>query len=202
MSGINSPREADLLNKARSGDPAATQALYEQYLKNSPAVLGLLRRALPHPEDREDALHDILIALLESRAEFRGEAQLSTYVFQVARVTLLQRFRRENTAKRGGLVRTIAAPDARAEPAAPGTPHYYYEQQEMRQIVRRQVAELPEVYREAVWLRAVEGLTYEEVAVRLQIPPNTAATRIHKGKQLLMGRLKGLGYWKVFFGEK
>ena len=89
--------EAELLRKAREGDPKAAEVLFTEYLQNSRSIQGLLRRALPIPEDREEMLHEIYLQLTSGRNTFRGDSRLSTYVYQVARITVFQKFRRENT---------------------------------------------------------------------------------------------------------
>ncbi|MBI3655069.1 MAG: RNA polymerase sigma factor [Acidobacteria bacterium] len=199
---INIPREVELLHKARSGDRAAVELLYETYLKNSVFVQRLLTGLLAKPEDRDDALHDILVTILESKTAFRGESQLSTYIVQIARLTLFQRFRRENTIKRGGWVRKFAESEVPSEPTSTETPYYSFVRKERREIMHHLIDELPDAYREAVRLRAIEDLSYEEVAERLEISYNTASTKIHKGKRILMEKLKNLGYWKAFHSEK
>src|SRR5262245_27907182 len=93
--------EVELLRQAPEGNAAAAEKFYKEYLQDSRAIQGLLRRALPIPEDREEMLHDIFLQLTSGNNSFRGESRLSTYVYQVARITLLQKFRRENTLKRG-----------------------------------------------------------------------------------------------------
>src|SRR5262245_53680502 len=102
--------ETDLLRKAREGDRAASEQLYVRYLKESKSILGLLRRALPNPEDREEMLHEIYLQLISGTNTFRGESKLSTYIYQVARITVFQKFRRENTLKRGKIYRSVHEP--------------------------------------------------------------------------------------------
>src|SRR6185503_12035823 len=48
---------------------------------------------------------------------------------------------------------------------------------------------LPEVFRQAVWLRDVEEFTYAEIAEMLAIPPGTVMSRISRGRRMLFDRL-------------
>ena len=52
-------------------------------------------------------------------------------------------------------------------------------------------AKLPEVYREALILRDIEGLTYEEIAEILEIPGGTVRSRINRARLMLKDKLKG-----------
>ena len=188
--------EADLLRKAREGDAPAGEQLFTAYLKESKSILGLIRRALPNPEDREDMLHEIYLQLISGSNTFRGDAKLSTYVYQVARITIFQKFRRENTLKRGKVYRTISEPIEIADNVS-SNPEYSYSVREGREILTAAINRLPEVYREAIRLRIMEDLAYDEIATRLKLPVNTVSTKIHKGKKILANILKERGLAEV-----
>jgi RNA polymerase sigma-70 factor (ECF subfamily) len=190
--------EVDLLQRARSGDKAAGENLYVQYLQKSKSIQGLLRHALQNPHDREELLHEIYLQLIHGRNTFRGEARLSTYIYQVARVTLLQKYRRENTLKRGRIYRQIhEAPDIAADHET-SNPEYFYKRKEGREILEELIGRLPEAYREALRLRVLEDCSYEEIAERMKIPVNTVSTKIHKAKKLLAVIFKERGLSEVF----
>jgi len=55
--------------------------------------------------------------------------------------------------------------------------------------VLRAVDELPEVFREAVMLSDVEGLSYEEIAKVLDVPVGTVKSRLYRGRRMLQARL-------------
>lgn len=189
--------EVQLLQKAREGDPAAGEKLFTEYLKDSRSIQGLLRRALPLPEDREEMLHEIFLQLTSGKNNFRGESRLSTYVYQVARITVFQKFRRENTLKRGKTYRTIVEATELAD-GVKTNPEYSYSLKQGRKILYDLIDRLPEPYRDAIRLRVVEDLSYEEIAKRLSLPINTVSTKIHKGKKLLALLLKERGVAEVF----
>ncbi|PWT92698.1 MAG: hypothetical protein C5B54_03140 [Acidobacteria bacterium] len=176
--------EVDLLRRARQADRAACEELFVRYLKESSSIQGLLRRALARPEDREEMLHEIYMQLISANNDFRGESRLSTYVYQVARVTIFQKYRRENTLKRRGVLRVISQafdiPDK-----AQSNPEYCYIQKECHQTLETMIHKLPTAYREALRLRVMENYSYNEIAEEMRLPLNTVSTKIHKGKRLL-----------------
>ena len=51
------------------------------------------------------------------------------------------------------------------------------------------VDELPDQFREAVWLRDVEEFSYSEIADMLNIPVGTVMSRISRGRRMLFNRL-------------
>lgn len=65
---------------------------------------------------------------------------------------------------------------------------------ETRLALERVMALVPEAYREALRLRIVEELDYQQIADRLGIPLATVGTRIFKGKSLMVELLRKGGF--------
>jgi RNA polymerase sigma-70 factor, ECF subfamily len=189
--------EIELLQRARSGDQLAAEELFVKYLKESKSIQGLLRHALSNPDDREEILHEIYLQLIGGQNTFRGDARLSTYIYQVARITVFQKFRKENTLKRGKIYRRISEPVDIAD-GEQASPEYFYRRKQGREIISEMIDRLPEAYRETLRLRILEDFSYEEIAEKLKIPLNTVSTKIHKGKKLLAVVFKERGLSEVF----
>ncbi len=181
-------QEQELIARARGGDRVASEKLFLDYIKQSRPVNGFLRRALSDPADREEMLHDIFLQLM-SGPNFRGEAQLSTYVYQIARRTVFQKFRRENTRKRGGFCQIMSS-EVEQEAGLHSNPEYNYSVGRRRKLLLDLIEEIPYPYRIALRLRVLDDMTYTEIASRMQIPLNTVSTKIHKGKKILFEQLK------------
>ena len=184
--------EAELLQRAKKGDWEASEKLFVSYLLESPAIKSLLRRVVSDAEQRKDLLHEIFLQLITSNSDFRGDSALSTYVYRVARITVFQNFRRENTLKRGKIYRFISSPLENIEGSFRRNPEYLYSIKEFRKIVRETIARLPEEFREPVRLRVMEERTYQEVCEATKGTLSTVYYRIQKGKQLLAKYLKPL----------
>lgn len=195
MLGEGAATEQNLLSRARSGDRQAQAELYEKHIHGSASIRSLLRRAVPSEADRDDLLHEIFLAAVEGKGEFRGDARLSTYLFRVAQLTVLDAYRAANAQKRGGHVRLIAEAEW-AENAAlePSSRPLEFEEVEVRLAVDRLMQEVPEAFRLALRLRIVEELDYQQIADRLAIPLNTVGTRIFKGKTVLVKLLQKSGF--------
>jgi RNA polymerase sigma-70 factor (ECF subfamily) len=187
--------ERELLSRARAGHREAQAVLYEQFLHGSASIRGLLRRAAPSEADREDLLHEIFLAAIQGDSEFRGDSRLSTYLFRVAQLTVLERHRAANTQKRGGHVRLVGQSCWAENPSCePRQNPLEYEEVEIRVALDRVMEQVPDAYREALRLRLLEDLDYQEIAERLSIPLNTVGTRIFKGKAVLVGLLRKAGF--------
>jgi RNA polymerase sigma-70 factor (ECF subfamily) len=189
--------EVELLKKARDGDNEASEELFVHYLRDSKPIQALLRRALSNPEDREEMLHEIYLQLITSGSSFQGKSQLSTYIYRVARVTVFQRYRRENTLKRGKIFRKIVE-DTEIPSDDSSGPEYSFTVKQGREILRNLISMLPQAYRSVLELRVLEDKSYEDIAEDLKIPINTVSSRIHKGKKLLSEIMKARGFTEVF----
>ena len=108
----------------------------------------------------------------------------------------ISEYRRRRAQKRDKQTVSIDAPmpgtdDLFALPAGRELePGEHAHQQEFLASVRRCVQELPDEYREAVVLRDMESLSYEEIALALDLPLGTVRSRIHRGRVLLQHKLK------------
>jgi RNA polymerase sigma-70 factor (ECF subfamily) len=185
----------ELLARARGGDRQAQAELYEKHIHSSAAIRNLLRRVVDDEAEREDLLQEIFLAAVGGAGEFRGDARLSTYLFRVAQLTVLEAHRAANTQKRGGHVRLVGEAEWTENPAQePRVAPLEFEEVETRLALERVMERVPEAYREALRLRIVEDLDYQEIAARLGIPLNTVSTRIFKGKTTLAGLLRKAGF--------
>ena len=184
-----------MLSRARSGDRQAQAELYERHIYGSPAIRGLLRRAVDEESEREDLLQEIYLACVEGSGEFRGDSRLSTYLFRIAQLTVIEAHRAANTQKRGGHIRMVGEAEWTENPAQePSSPPLQFEEIETRLALDRLMEKVPDAYREALRLRLEEDLDYQQIAGRLGIPINTVATRIFKGKTVLIDLLRKSGF--------
>ena len=168
---------------------------YANVEKGLQTIRNLLRRAVSSESEREDLLHEIFLAVVEGTGEFRGESRLSTYLFRVAQLTVLEAHRAASTQKRGGHIRMIGDSEWAENPSQePQSPPLQFEEVETRLALEWMMQKVPDAYREALRLRIVEDLDYQQIADRLAIPMNTVATRIFKGKTVLMGLLRKSGF--------
>jgi RNA polymerase sigma-70 factor, ECF subfamily len=176
--------EIELLNQTRVGNSEAVEILYLRYLKGSSAIQALLRKAI-RSEEREEMLHEIFLQLISGRHPFRGESQLKTYIYQIARLTIFQKFRKDNTLKRGKAFRVISEGGELHDPLKI-TPESSYSLKQTRHLVRKMIERLPMTYRDVLRLRVMDDLSYKEIAQEMKLPLNTVSTKIHKGKKLLL----------------
>lgn len=137
-----------------------------------------IRRLVLAADAVDDITQDVLIVVAEKIGTFRGEARFTTWLYRVARFKAIDHLRRSRD--------TDGLDDAEQEPSDAMRVSSLIA---TRALIRTAVDELPEHYREAVVLRDIEGLPYEEVARRAGIPLNTAKTRVARGRALVAAKI-------------
>jgi RNA polymerase sigma-70 factor, ECF subfamily len=152
------PRSADLAG----GRADAFAALYDEF---GPALFRTARRLLGSPEEAEDAVQDVFVALVRARRDLAGVGNLRAYLFAALRRACADRAGRR---ARGRAMPIGSVP----EPAAAEPP----EAERSARLERARLA-LPPEQREVIALKIDGGLTFAEVAAVLGISPNTAASR-------------------------
>jgi RNA polymerase sigma-70 factor, ECF subfamily len=164
-----------LARAAAGGDQAALEQVLwavDELRLARPTISALLL----DESDADDVHQEVLIAVAEGIGRFRGEGRFTTWLHPVARNKAVDALRR----RRDG--RALADTDAVARISSLIA---------TRTVLDEAIAGIPDPYRDAVVLRDVEGLTYEQVAQRLDVPLNTVRTRISRGRAIAAARLSG-----------
>lgn len=177
------PSDAELVERFRAGDRRAFDQIVRRYRDR---VYTLCRRWLEDTEVAEEVAQDVWVALFRSLGNFRGESQLSTWIFKVAvnhcKNRRLYR-RRRAWGKHESLspqadddvpVRQLADETAAADLSIHAA--------EAGQLVSLALAQLDEDHRQILLLRDVEDLAYEEIADILDLPRGTVKSRIHRAR--------------------
>lgn len=185
----------DLVDKARSGDVDAFKSLLEN---NQQRVFGFVRRMLRCDRDAAaDLVQEVFLRIWKGLPAFDYRARFTTWLYKICLNLCISEQRRRRTMKRGKWTYSLDEPiagtdgllhDPQAKVQDPGDAA---DQRAFTAAVREAVAELPKDFREAVVLRDLEGLDYEQIAEVLDIPPGTVRSRIHRGRLLLQELLKG-----------
>jgi RNA polymerase sigma-70 factor (ECF subfamily) len=166
----SSMADADLVRACRAGDVTAWRGLYDRYAP-------LVRRfasALGVPVDeREDAAQDIFIAVYRSLKHFRGEAQLSTWIYRIAARHAIRLGRRRRTRETMRLTMLNEKPTVLNDPSERST-HVA--------TLDRMLAKLPPKKRTVLVLFEIEGLSAKEISDVVGCPENTVWSRLHHAR--------------------
>jgi RNA polymerase sigma-70 factor, ECF subfamily len=168
----------DVARRAAGGSLADVELLVWAVVE-----LGLARRSIQRlvfdETDVEDVSQEVLVAVAETIGGFRGDARFTTWLHQVARFKAIAHLRRKRD-------------EARVDDLEPTSGERISSLLASRMDLRARLDELPPLYRDAVVLRDVEQLPYDEVARRLGLNLNTTKSRVARGRALVAARLVGV----------
>jgi len=179
----NLPDE-ELVAKSQQGDKAAFGELVKRYQGR---IYNLALRMVKDPQEAEDVLQKSFLSAYQNIGRFRGDSKFHTWLFRIASNFALMKLRKDRDEKLLFLDEPIALKDgdiSREVLDWSSNPAEVYEKEELRRILEKGVAELPEPYRIVFWLRDVEGMSNNEVAKMLNLSLPAVKSR------LLRARLK------------
>ncbi len=191
-------REAEWIERARSGDRDAFRELVERH---EAAVVRLAWRWLRDPDAAHDVAQEVFIKAYRALDRFEGRSRFSTWLYRLTVNQCHDWRRRENA--RPPLRGPDAGPDAvdvLTAPPADGDPARAAERSDLRRGIRLALAALPEDLRNTLVLREVEDRSYAEIAEILGIPKGTVMSRLHNGRKRLRTELERLG-WTAPHGD-
>jgi len=181
--------EAEFVTELQAGSEAAFDWLVTHY--NTP-VYSLVYRIVGDAADAADVTQEVFLKAFKGIRGFRAGSSLKTWLYRIAiREALNQRrwWSRH--------LRRLTSLDAPADPAEENGPPAFepesgeaspFEQlaaHEVQAVVQSALAQVPQVFRSAVILRDLEGLSYEEVAEVLEVNVGTVKSRIVRGRRAL-----------------
>ncbi len=178
--GKASPSDAELIERCLRKDNAGWEIIVGRYKRK---VFHIAYKFTGRHDDAEDLTQEIFLKVFKSLEKFNRDADFSTWLSSVARNFCIDHYRASKREKEV-LVEDLVAFDL-APASAGSSPHRQLEDRDRRSFLRRGLDALPEKLREAVILRDLQGLSYQEMADRLHLPEGTVKSRINRGREEL-----------------
>jgi len=178
----------EFIDRMLRGEEKAFEELVRTY---GGRLLAVTRRYLPSEDDARDAVQDAFLSAFRSRDRFKGQAKLSTWLHRIAVNAALMKLR---TRRR--------KPERSIEELLPGflenghlaqqtvgwrttTSADLVERKEIAELVRLNIDQLPEGYRNVLMLRDIEEFNTEETAEAMGISASAVKTRLHRARLAL-----------------
>lgn len=187
--------EDQFLGRLRAGDEAAFSRLVEE---RSGDIYALLYRLTEDAEEARDLTQEVFLQAFRNIGGFRGDADPRTWLYRIALNQARNRWRWWKRRRRDRTVSLDApaggdydAPLADSIPAREGEdPEQQALARERERALFAALRSLARPYREVVLLRDIEGLSYEDVALALEINVGTVKSRLSRGRAELRRRLE------------
>lgn len=172
-------RERELVQRHRRGEE---EAFAEYYREFSGLIFNLTLRHSGDPEQAADLSQEILVKIFRSLGRFRCRSSLKTWTYRVC-----INHCRSQLGRRRLPTQSLESPEGAAtELADPGRgPEELTLANEEGREVAAALPRVELVFREAVMLRDIEGLSYREIADILKVPLGTVRSRIARGREQL-----------------
>ena len=156
---------------------------------------GFIARRVDNQADTDDILQDVFLRIHQRSGSVQQSDRLGAWLFQVTRNAIADHYRapvrrREVTAGASADLDSVTAEHdvvAREDEAALDAAQA---NQELATCLRPIVERLPEIYREAVLLADLDGVTQREVAERLGLSVSGAKSRVQRGRQAIKAMLQ------------
>ena len=184
VSMASATSDAALLEQVRRGDGDAMEELLRRH---EPRIYRFGLRMCGNEDDARDVLQETLLSAFRNLATFRGDAQLSTWLYQIARSFCIKQRRRHEGEP--ATHEPVDASEVRQLPSPQVADDARAHAREVGALIQAAMQTLPRDHREALVLRDVEGLTAEEAAVVAGVEVAALKSRLHRGRLALKKHL-------------
>ena len=184
-----------LVERANAGDTRAFELLVIKYQRRIERLVGRMVRDL---DLVQDITQETFIRAYKALHQFRGEAQFYTWLYRIAVNTAkksLMEMRRSPIITESALHNRSDDDETSVieqELITQETPETVLAAQEIAQAVNAAMEALPEDLRQAVTLREIEGLSYEEISQAMDCPIGTVRSRIFRAREAISAKVKPL----------
>jgi RNA polymerase sigma-70 factor (ECF subfamily) len=172
--------ELEIVDRHRYGDPEAFGEIYTQFER---MVFNLALRLSGDESEAADCTQETFLRVYRYLGAFSGRSSLKTWIFRIAVNCCRSRFRRRS--RRGRYLLHPEGEELEQLPDSARGPEQRAVEADLTERVRTALTKVRSPYREAVVLRDLEGLSYEEVAAVLEVRIGTVRSRIARGRQQL-----------------
>jgi RNA polymerase sigma-70 factor (ECF subfamily) len=186
--------DAPLVERAVAGDKKAFELLVIKYQRRIQRLIGRMVRDV---DLVEDIAQETFIRAYRALAQFRGDAQFYTWLYRIAVNTAkksLMDLKRNPTVSENSFK---SDDDDETSPlenelTSSETPDAVLASKEIAQIINTALEALPEELRQAITLREIEGLSYEEISEAMNCPIGTVRSRIFRAREAISLKVKPL----------
>ena len=191
--GASADSDLMLVERTVAGDQRSFELLVIKYQRRIQRLIGRMVRDV---DLVEDIAQETFIRAYRALHQFRGDAQFYTWLYRIAVNTAkkaLMDIKHDPTVSETSF-RSADDEDEtsqrRNEPIADETPESVLAAKEIGAVVNAAMEALPDDLRQAVTLREIEGLSYEEISVMMNCPIGTVRSRIFRAREAISAKIR------------
>lgn len=186
-------REVDqaLVERVQQGDKRAFDILVQKYQHR---VIKLIARFIRNSDDVQDVAQEAFIKAYRALKNFRGDSAFYTWMYRIAINTAKNHL---VAASRRATDSAVDAQDAEQYESGDWLREYATPERELlageiKHVILNTISDLPDDLKEAITLREMENLSYEEIADVMDCPIGTVRSRIFRAREAIDKQLKPL----------
>lgn len=182
--------EKQLIEALQAGQDAAYQHLLDTFQEK---VLNTCLGFVPNRHDAEDLVQEVFVKIFRSIDDFRSDATLSTWIYQITVRECLQLIRYRKRQKRVAFFQSLIGMEEQADRMANDRfdhPGVALENKERTELLLNKIAELPENQRIAFTLHRLEGLSYKEISQIMEMSLSAVEALLFRAKKNLRKKLE------------
>ena len=188
---LNTQSDELLVKKVQEGDTNAYNVLVIKYQYK---VAQIISKFVANNADINDIAQDAFIKAYKAINSFRGESSFYTWLYRIV-VNAAKRFLESNSKHKNSI--DVDSPefqsiDEQGILASKDTPDRIIESQELHEVILKAMNDLPKELREAITLREIEGMSYDDMAIALKVPVGTVRSRIFRAREFIESRMAHL----------
>jgi RNA polymerase sigma-70 factor (ECF subfamily) len=181
--------------RSKQSDPASPgaggsgedRAFADEALSYIDALYGTALRLTRRPQDAEDLVQETYLKAFRASAQFQRGTNLKAWLFTILHNTF--RNMRRHDGRNPIDVNSDVVEQASDVDGDTRTPEQLLTRATLDADLQAALDDLPEGFRQAVWLRDVEEFSYADIAKMLDVPIGTVMSRISRGRRMLHDRL-------------
>jgi len=180
----------------KDGSSAVTfDRLYRDHVDR---IYRFAQRLCGHNDDAKDLVQDTFLNAYRGIKRFRGEAQVSTWLYTIATRACIRMRRRRRGEPERELSLDEFIPTSQGEfrlqiPIEGLTPEEALEHKELRRMLQQAIQKLPKKYRLVLVLRDMEGLTAKQVSSVMRLNERAVKSRLHRARLFVRRELSARG---------
>ncbi len=170
--------DGKLVERCLDGDDAAWETIVRTYGRR---IYNLCYRYTARRDEAEDLTQEIFVKVYQNLKSYRAEAgNLQNWVLKVGRNLIIDHYRQARRFQQSAGSEEMATMNLRDEKQP--NPERLVQQSEASRFLRDGLRALSPELKEAVILRDLEGMAYQEIADLLSVPEGTVKSRINRGR--------------------
>jgi RNA polymerase sigma-70 factor (ECF subfamily) len=167
-----------LVERCLQGDDAAWETVVNSFGRR---IYNLSYRYMNRRDIAEDLTQEILIRVYQNLKSYRPEAgSFQNWILRIARNLIIDHYRQIRRFPQSGGTEELEALNIKDDRAP--SPQRTAEQVEASRFLQNGIQALSPELKEAIVLRDIEGMTYQEISGLLRVPEGTVKSRINRGR--------------------